>query len=70
MVAPKAYGSCQTREWIWGAAATYATATVMLDPLTHCAGWGIKTVSVATWANIDGFLTHCPTAGTPKMLIF
>ena len=37
-----AYGSSKARDWIRAAAATYATAVAMLDPLTHWASPGIE----------------------------
>ena len=44
MAAPKTFGSSPAKDWIWAAAATYTTAVVTLDPLTHCAWQGIKPV--------------------------
>ena len=37
-----AYGSSRARDWIWAIAVTYAAAVATLDPLTHCAMWGIE----------------------------
>ena len=42
IAAPEAYGSSQARDWIQATAATYTPAVAMWDPLTHCAGLGIK----------------------------
>ena len=33
-----AYGSSQAKDWIRATAATYTTAMVTPDPLTHCIG--------------------------------
>ena len=57
-------GNSWSRDWIWAMAATYTTAAAMLGPLTHCAGLGIEPVTT-TWAAAVGFLTYCPTTGTP-----
>ena len=43
MAASRAYGSSWTRDRIWATPASYITAVAMLDPLTYCAGLGIKT---------------------------
>ena len=51
MAPPVAYGSSQASDWIQAAAATYATAVVMLDPLTYLCQAG-------TW-------THCATVEIP-----
>ena len=37
--------SCWARDWIQATVATYTTAVAMPDPLTHCAGPGIKPAS-------------------------
>ena len=42
MAVPMAYGSSQTRGWIWASAMTYAATAAMLDPLTYCAQLGIE----------------------------
>ena len=44
MAATRAYGSSWARYEILASALTYATAAAMPDPLTHCAGLGIKPV--------------------------
>ena len=45
---------------------TYAAATAMLDPLTHCTGpWMKPEASSETQAAAFRFLTHCTTARTP-----
>ena len=36
------YGGSWARDWIWATVATYATAVVMPDPLTHCPRPGIQ----------------------------
>ena len=66
MATPMAYGNSWARNWIQAAAAIYATASAMPDPLTYCSRPGIKIcVSVVTWATGVGFLTQCATVGTP-----
>ena len=42
MATSTVYGSSQARDWIWATTAIYATASTMLDPLTHWARLGIK----------------------------
>ena len=68
---PEARESSQARDWIRAAASTYATATAMLDPLTHCPGARDWThAPTTTWTTVVGFLTHCTTAGTPHSRLF
>ena len=56
MATPTAYGNSWFRDQI------RATAAAVLDPLTHCASWGL------TPAAAVGFLTHCTTLGTLSVL--
>ena len=42
MATSAAYGNACASDGIQAIAATYAVAAAMLDPLTHCAGIGIK----------------------------
>ena len=71
MATPAAYGSFQTRGWIWAASVTYATAAPMPDPLTHCTGARDRTqASPVTWGTAVGLLTHCTTTGTPRCFDF
>ena len=71
MATPTAYGSSYTSEWIWAAAATYATVVATpaesFNPLCYV---GERTcTSAVTGAAAVGFLTHCAIAGT-FVLIF
>ena len=49
MATPAIYVSPQARDGIG------ATDTATLDPLTHCAGWGLNPVSAVTQAASAGF---------------
>ena len=49
---------------VWARGTTYEAAAAMLDPLTHCAGLGIKT---ASWRCRDA---TDPTASQRKLLFF
>ena len=40
MALPTACGRFWARNRIWAADSAYTTAVTVLDPLTHCAGWG------------------------------
>ena len=60
-VAPMAYGSSQSRDWIWALATTYTAAVARPDP------WMYRWSGMASAAL--GFLTHSATVGTPLSVL-
>ena len=66
MATPKAYGSSQAKDWIWGATATHAKAVAMLDPFNpSCWARDWTYTAAATQAAAVWVLTHGATVGTP-----
>ena len=66
MAIPMEYGSSKARGWIQAIAVTFAEVVVTLDPFNPLHQDGAQThTSTATQATALGFLTHCPTVGTP-----
>ena len=60
-----ASGSSQARDWILAVAVTYTATVAMPDPLAHCSRPGIQPALCTTAV---GFLTHCTTARTPRVI--
>ena len=65
MPSPGACGSSLVRDWFGAAAAIYATAAAMPDPLIHGVG-ASNPCLYSNQAAAVGFLTHYATAGTPE----
>ena len=70
MATPLAYGGSQARDWTQAAAAIYATAVALPDPLTQGPAKDWTHTSTVIQAAAGGFLTHCATVGAPNNTIF
>ena len=67
---PHVLWSSWARDRIPAVVATQAAAVATWDPLTPCAGLGVKPVPLQQpQAAAVGFLTHCATAGTPILVL-
>ena len=70
LATPTACGSSWARDWIQAAAAIRATVGTTPDPLTHCAGLGIKPAPLQ-WPQLlqlDSYPLH--DSGNSKKLVF